>query len=381
MSVFDVMPRAGVEPASHLVGRFDYLNASARGEAQHVRNLLDAWFADYPEANQDEMRRRLRSRDDTLHRSAHFELFLHALLRQQGFTIVAVEPALPNGRQPDFLVEAPDGTRFYLEATLAPGMAAVDAGADRRMREALQAIDDVVSPNFFLHLETRGTPDQPVAVGRLRRSVQTYVDGLDHAAAVQAIAADQPVAAPWEYETHGAHFRIEPVPKNTPGFGRAVGARVLAGGFIRLHAPIKSAVEGKAGRYGVLDHPLVVAVNALEEYVGPDDAVDALFGTTAVVVPEGGPPRHVRNSDGVWQGPDGPVYTRLSAVLFVERLSAWSVAQRTARLILNPWATNPPKHIPLGIEIRHVVENKLVIQTGAALHAIFGLSVDWPEGG
>jgi hypothetical protein len=38
------------------------------------------------------MIRRLRSRDDVLHRSAFFELLLHALLIRQGFTIVEIEP-------------------------------------------------------------------------------------------------------------------------------------------------------------------------------------------------------------------------------------------------------------------------------------------------
>ena len=80
---FRYYARIWVESASHLVGRFDYLKASGRAEAQKVRDLVDAWFADYPTANQAEMRRRLRSRDDTLHRSAQFELFLHVRWRSR----------------------------------------------------------------------------------------------------------------------------------------------------------------------------------------------------------------------------------------------------------------------------------------------------------
>ena len=380
ITAFDDIPRDGEEPASHLIGRFDYLNASGRPEATAVRGLIDAWLGDYPAANRPEMIRRLRSRDDVLHRSALFELMLHALLRRQGFTIIEIEPELPNGRAPDFLVEAPGGQRFYLEATLASGMDNVAAGADRRMREALQAIDDVASPDFFLHLHTRGTPSQPIAVARLRRAVQRFVDQLDYDQAVRRAEAGLPSAPIWQHDEHGAHFMIQPVPKNLrrPG-GRAIGGRMLPGGVIHPEVAIKSAVEGKAGRYGDIDLPLVIAVNALEDFARVDDAIDALFGTAGVIIPEDGAPRRTRNADGAWRGPGGPVYTRSSAVLFVERFSAWSVGQRSLRLILNPWARSPVADLPLGVEVKEVVDNRLETRPGQSLREIFDLPEGWPE--
>lgn len=380
MSAFDEIERIGEEPASHLVSQFDYLNASARPEAALVRNKIDEWLADYPLPNRTEMIGRLRSRDDTLHRSAFFELLLHALMLRRGLRIAAIEPTLANGRSPDFLVEAPDGNQFYLEATLAFGRDNVEAGADRRMREALQAIDDVNSPDFFLHLHTRGTPARPVAVGRLRKAVQRFVDNLDYDAAVQAAEAGEAPGPIWRHEEHGAHLRIQPVPKNIRrAEGRAIGGRMLPGGLVNPEVAIKSAVEGKAGRYGDLDLPLIVAVNALEEFASITDAIDALFGTAVLIVSENGEERRGRDPDGAWRGLGGPVYTRCSAVLFVERLSAWSIGQRTLRLILNPWAQNPLPDLPLGIEIRQVIEDRLVTNEGHSLAELFGLEQSWPE--
>lgn len=379
-TAFDNIERGGQDPASHLIGQFDYLNASGRPEAAAVRALIDGWLADYPAAERPEMIRRLRSRDDMLHRSALFELMLHALLRRQGFTIVEIEPQLPNGKAPDFLVEAPDGRRFYLEATLASGMDNVAAGADRRMREALQAIDDVKSPDFFLHLHTRGTPSQPIATARLRRAVQRFVDELDYDEAVARAEAGQSPAPFWQHDEHGAHFTIRPLPKNIrrPN-GRAIGGRMLPGGIIRPEVVIKSAIEGKAGRYGDIDLPLVIAVNALEEFARVGDAVDALFGTTGVVVSEDGGARGIRNPDGAWRGAGGPVYTRSSAILFVERFSAWSVGQRTMSLIHNPWARSPIPDLPLGVEVREVIHGRLETRSGQSLLEIFGLPDGWPE--
>lgn len=380
ISAFDDIARKGVGPASHTVGRFDYLNASARPEAGAVRALIDGWLADYPAAHRAEMTRRIRSRDDTLHNSSVFELMLHALLQRQGFTIVAIEPVLANGRAPDFLVEAPDGTRFYLEATLASGMASADVGGDKRLRQALQAIDEVESPDFFLHLHTIGTPSKPIAVARLRRAVQRFVDGLDYEKAAADGNAGQDVAPVFQHEEHGCRLILRPVPKNVrrPG-GRAVGGTTLPGGIVRPELAIKSAVEGKAGRYGDIDLPLVIAVNALEDYAGVDAAIDALFGTTATAFSEGREPRLVRNPDGAWRGPGGPVYTRSSAVLFVERLSAWSVGQRSLKLILNPWARSSLGDVPLGVEVREVIDDRLQTHGGRSLREIFGLPEGWPE--
>ena len=38
-------------------------------------------------------------------------------------------------KSPDFLVEAPDGKRFYLEATIATGQSQATAGARKRLDE------------------------------------------------------------------------------------------------------------------------------------------------------------------------------------------------------------------------------------------------------
>lgn len=84
-------------------------------------------------------------------------------------------------------------------------------------------------------------------------------------------------------------------------------------------------------------------------------------------ISEGREPCLVRNPDGAWRGPGGPVYTRPSAVLFVERLSAWSVGQRSLKLILNPWARSSLGDVPLGVEVREVIDDRLQTHGGRSL--------------
>jgi len=380
MIVFDDIQRDGTEPADHLISAFDYLNASGRQEALLVRNQVEAMFDIYPSDHKAEMRRRLRSRDDNLHHSSFFELALHELVVRQGFKILEVEPELQNGRAPDFLVDAGKAGRFYLEATLATGRPDAEAGGDRRLREAIQAIDDAESPDFFLHLRTRGIPDRPVATANLRRAVEQFVDGLDYDASVSAIESGSSIPH-FQHEEHGLYIRLEPYPKNTRGRsgGRAIGGGMLSGGQVQPHLSIRSSVVRKARHYGDIDIPLIIAVNSLELYANEEASIESVFGTEAVVVSEGQPDKWVRNPDGAWRGQSGPINRRASGLLSTERLTPWSLAQRSARLIINPWALNPAGDLSLGVDGITVVDDSLQKEVGSTWREIFTLDDGWPE--
>jgi hypothetical protein len=372
------MKRTDVEPASHLIGRFEYLNPSAREEAERVRVLLEQMIANYPEDHSEALICRIRSRDERAHVGAVFELGLHELLLRRGFQIVEIEPTFANGRAPDFLVQAPDDSRFYLEATVAWGDAVPTDGAARRRRDALQAIDDVLSKDFFLSLHARGVPATQIATGKLRRRVQDFVDKLDHDAVTAAIEGGQQ-APLYQEDLDGLNIVIEPVPKNIRGTGgRAIGIQMLPGGVVQPHLAIASSLAGKAGRYGELDLPYIIAVTAMETFANEDSAVDALFGTEAVLVNANGH-AWVRNPDGLWRGPNGPINTRVSAVMFTRRLSAWDFGQRALTLMRNPWATRPLPDVPLSFPTKHVIDDKLVAIDGLTTGQVLGLSDEWPE--
>jgi hypothetical protein len=328
MSAFDDFERTLDGPAGHLISAFDYLNESARPEAASVRQLIDGALARYPDAHRDAIRNRLRSVDETQHLGAFFELALHELVVREGCTVLAVEPALAGcNRSPDFLVQGADGNRFYLEATLATGRSQADAGAERRMDEAISAIDAVDSPNFFLGVHTSGTPNQPVSRRQLQRAVREWVNALnyDEICVAWERGADIPNLV---HEQHGARFRIEPVPRRRlrgiPG-QRAIGMiGPEEAEMIEPHVAIKSAVAAKAGRYGELDLPYIIAVNALADFAERSSVTEALFGTEAIAVHQVDGVWHhreIRNPDGAWRSPQGAINTRVSAVLSTQRLT------------------------------------------------------------
>ena len=82
--------------------------------------------------------------------------------------------------------------------------------------------------------------------------------------------------------------------------------------------------------------------------------------------------------NGAWKGPGGPINTRVSAVLSTERLTPWSVGQRQARLIVNPWARKPLPELALGIDVLCPEGDMLRRFPGESLRTLFGLPEGWP---
>jgi hypothetical protein len=384
MCVFDDIDRELEGGARHLISHFDYLNNSDRVEAERVREIIDDFISRYPANGRQELRRRLRSVDDITHISAFFELALNELLLRAGCTIIALEPEIVGtAKSPDFLVETAVGDRFYLEATLATGRSQAGAAAQRRLDEALSTIDEVTAHDFFFSLSHSGFPTAPITLRSLRSQLQRWIDDLSYDD-VLAREASQRALPVFRYDEHGLRIRISPVPRRrsrgrTPG--RAIAARMLNGLTVEPQVPIRNAIRGKATRYGDLNLPYVIAVNAMGDYAHEDHAIDALFGTPAVAVrrtDSGFEDRPVLVPDGVWRGRGGPTNTRISAVLSTEKLTPWSLGQKQARLICNPWAQRPLPDLGLGLDLYTRDRER---QPGRTLGAIFGLADDWPEAG
>lgn len=376
MAVFDDITPDLDGPMAPDETAFGYLSRSTRPEAARVRELIEDWISRYPEQDRPALVARLRLRIDDAHQSAFFELALHELLLATGHVIVAIEPKLEHTTySPDFLVQAPDGSRFYLEAVVATAKSA----ADKRLNMAIAAIERVESPAHFLDLHIEGKPTEPIRGRQLRGALAAWIADLPDSDEAKNVP-------PFVYETFGAKFTIEaPFCKNRRDRpdDRAIGVRSLEPYWGTPGDRIRESVDKKASKYGELDAPYVVAVNATGEYQSEEDATDALLGSPCVIIRQFDDGRREtkggRNPDGVWWGKNGPRNTGLSAVLFTKRLSPWSVELRRTLLIRSPWAARPLAAVPLQVDELNPVEGKFVKTDGSALGAIFGLHHGWPE--
>jgi hypothetical protein len=143
------------------------------------------------------------------------------------------------------------------------------------------------SPDFFLDVSTTGMPTDNIPATELRRQLRAWMQRLNY----------NEVAASWEkglqavptfgYAIPGMEFHIRPYPRRgTRGDPneRAIGVQSLEPFAGLPELPIRAAISDKAGRYGELPLPYVIAVNAMAVYAREDHAIDALFGSPAVQV-------------------------------------------------------------------------------------------------
>lgn len=386
-SLFDNAVRDDIAPACDGDSEFGYLNRSARPSAGRVRAMLDAWFARYPEAEQEEMRRRLRATDNSTFLSAFFELYLHELLICLD-NRVEIHPAAPSGspRRPDFLVHPLSGEPFYLEAIVATDRSSAAAGAETRMNEVYDAINDLESPNFFLDLRLAGAPGTSVPRNRLKAMIRQLLQDLDPDVCAALLAQGGLDALPSEvFEHDGWYIEVIPTPKSPESRGkpgiRPVGARFYEVHEVDYRTPLRNAILKKAGRYGRLDRPFVVAVNVVAQHIGRIDVMEALFGKERYFFAPYDPARELRMEragDGAWVGPHGPQNTRVSAALIVRLLRPWTAGRETPRLYHNPYASWPatdlldhlPRAVPVGQRMDEI--------DGATAARILGLPDTWP---
>lgn len=359
-----------------------YLNLSGRREAEEVRRFIESCLDRYPREHRDELIQRMRE-SDIQFASASFELFLHSGFLQLGWT-VHIHPEVPggNGRRPDFRVCTQTGDAFYVEATLARSRSDAELAAERRKNEVLRAIDDMPSPHFLLDVDIDGSPRTTVPRRNLRHKLRHWLAGLD-VNEVKAQFANGRVRDELRYEHDGWTIVFKPIPRRRTGDGtggRSIGVRGLGIRTVSIVEAVKGAAKSKASRYGVLDLPLVVAINIQEDFVDTTQERDALFGELQFWLPRnGGPMRPARLPNGVWYGPRGPQCTRLSGAWLFRRFDCWHFVVRGSNLLyVNPDAALPLAESALRFPFARVEGNRLVERPGLKFGEIFNLSDDWP---
>lgn len=144
---------------------------------------------------------------------------------------------------------------------------------------------------------------------------------------------------------------------------------------------IRDAVRAKAGRYGDLGIPYVVAVNALGQWLlDQHDIMGALFGQEAFYFdPENpGEPEMTRQPDGAWFGKKGAQYTRVSAALIGGDITPWTAGARTPVVYHNPWAKHPCPDALGQLRSAHPENNTIKEREGLTGYDIFDLPNGWP---
>ena len=395
-SLFDHFERTDGATAEYSVPEFTFLNRSSWQSVARIRGESEGWYARYPAAATDrdrerrDLRGRFRSPRDRDHASAFFELFLHELLSCLGCELL-VHPSVRGTRKsPDFRVVPPHGDAFYLEATIVTGKSEDAAAAQARKAIVLDAINRLDSPNFYIEVFDEGVPRTPPSGADIRRFLQKHLSQLNPDDVTKTWEESDGEDVPqWCYSHDGWDLTFKPIPKkaearNRPS-GRPIGVQMGETQWIDSRTPMRDAILAKGHHFPILDHPLVVAVNALDEHVDFSDIMDALFGKEGVRITHTqlgeivGEPEPFRELDGVWTSRSGPRYTRIVAVLVAVQLLPWTICKESElRLFHNPYLTDAPDLRLLRLPQAVPRDGTMELVDGEPTASILGLPEDWP---
>jgi len=387
--LFDDIKRNHKRPRGHNEPLYEYINLSSRPEQESIRNLLEKWFSNYPKDAQSEFIARFRSCDDIQHRSAFFELYLHALIKKLGYKI-EVHPYVPDqSTHPEFLVLRNSNPCFYLEATLASG-SSEERSADKRENVVYETIDKMNSPNFFIGVKVQGSPDTPPPGRKWRVILERWVSKLDPDKIGEKLESGGLEDLPNILLNHdGWNVTFQAIPKSPNARGkkgiRPIGLRFF--GFHKCNEDewIKNSIKEKATKYGDLNLPYIIAINVISIFGNDDHMVmDALFGKEGVTFfrrPNGGSDyKLTRAPNGAFRGPKGPQNTRVSGIIICNNLLWGDISKINPTLWHNPWASSPlnqdlwvlPQYVP------NSNKSRIELKEGKIVTEIFGLPENWP---
>jgi hypothetical protein len=381
MKVFDDIQRDYLGPPLYAEPHFTYLNRSARDVAEKARNLVEEWFSHYPEDGKNALWGRLRDNDDRNHLSATYELFLHELLLKLGCQIGIEAAKKGTSKKPDFLVEDKEGNRFYMEAVVATDESVEEFAAKKRINLVYDTINRMQSPNFLLFVRVEGSPATSPPGKKIRQALEQWLNTLDPNDEIYKSEdiEDYPHLL---FEHDGWKIDFFPIAKR-PKAREKTGIRPIAAEIPRIgkrvtsHLSMQEAIERKATKYGEMDLPYIIALNALGDCAEEEHILDAFFGQEVTIVSmirDTGKTieRNDRSRDGALIRGNKAVNTRVSAVLLNIGLTPRNLSNASIRIYHNPWAQNPysgilnelPRSVPKegemqysdGKNIRHIFE-------------------------
>ncbi len=340
LKLFDEFERTDAAPANYEESLFDALNRLSWNNAAEIRTTLEDWFSEYPESNKKDLRSRFRSKKDSSHQGAFFELVLFILLRELGYQLTVNHPT-PLGT-PDFLACTSSGERFFLDATIAQPKTFRDSPSEKAVFDALNKMD---CSDFSLCIKARAELKSIPPKNKIRQ-IQDWIYSLDY----EKIRTDLTIGLhlpEYRLEHGGWTLIIEALPRSPEKRGtkphRPIGIGPMRVDSVDSVKPLVEAVRGKAHKYRGLGDPFVVAVNALD-LAGADrtDTLEALFGwesstddqnVSRIVAPQG-----VSKKNHVW---DKNKNTSVSAMLLFDELQHSNMASSRLCIYENPWALYP----------------------------------------
>ncbi|TKT92644.1 hypothetical protein [Dyadobacter frigoris] len=354
MELFDRKDRENLNYAKNRHSTYRFYDGSAKEEFVRVRERMNDWFSYYPSDHQGQLKSDFKAQFD----SAYFELFIHELFLKQGFNMKPHVSLDASTKTPDFLA-VKEGLEIYIEAKVATDLTEAEVALRNRQDILLDSINEIPCKDFWLSInrlefKTSRNPKTATIKAHIRDSFQDLRDELKGFEGSQNnpdfirdyFYSDD--CLDLEYALYPSTVEPEPLIVSQPPVAFWGGS----------DESIRKAVSNKARRYGLLDKPFIICINAISyKYTTARDAFNAIFGNHWVTE-DGIEVIHHSDVNGIFNNTT-PKFTTVSAV-FITRTSPHNAHCTEHWLLENPSARNPIDFSHLDLSYYKLVDNKIV---------------------
>ena len=243
-----------------------------------ARQQFLLWLTEVPEPHQNYWRRRLESDLDHPHFSVRLELYLHHYFKSNNWGI-DIEPEMPlSTNKPDFSVTRGED-RIIVEAK-----AVLDEQSTAQQTQRLSQLADNLTNKLSREVIIEPLSDLPTSLPTSRICSQIEQRVRTQAAEILEFdLSDVHLNTPYS-------LKVIVLPSGFEGTERGgVGGIISGVHVLTIGKRIRVALEEKAGKYGHIEVPFIIAVYAEGQF--PADVkheLDALLGDREWLVPQRG---------------------------------------------------------------------------------------------
>jgi hypothetical protein len=367
MTLFDDISRTDESLKSPNISIFRYLNISARPEIGRIRAIIEDWYTRYPDVeDKRELRNRFKSNDDYMHYGAFYELFNFELFTKLGFRLT-IHPDIPEStKHPDFLASKKGEDEFYVESTIcSPSLE--EQNQYKLLEDVINKIDQLNIFDYQLYFEYTIPPKTPISKKKLEREISEKLELLKtQGSHIPRISDDFTKAPIIKLNIENFAFSLTVFQKelsdNKNTIKRNIFMRMGPAYKITSDQALRSTITGKAKKYKNLDKPFLLSIDYLDHKnieLDDFDIGNALFGSEQAVYTLDS--KHSikdvdlrRKLNGALFTTQGPIYQRLSAVMFSSNITSSNFEVRTPEIWFLPYPNLPlvqnsfslPRRIP-----------------------------------
>lgn len=317
--------------------------------------------------------------------SAFYELFLYQMFKKLGF-LITIHPKLHNSsKRPDFLIEK-EGIQSYVEAKVCYDKSQEEMAFERRKNQFFDNLNRIKIYGFSLRIAELDfkTNKQP-SVKELIPKIEKEIEKLDPKVLTLEMEILGFEGCPnIYYENEDFKIKIQPIPlKDSQKYNlneHPIGMFPIETYWGDGKEALRDSIIKKANRYGKVNIPYLICVNALGKKTRDKiDVETAIWGSLKYTfsdfnnIEKG---TMLREPDGVFFNSGKKKLTNVSGI-FVSKVFPSNVPSAKYWIYENPFAVNKLDFEKLNLIYNIIDDKKQVGVTGENLDKVFNISKRW----